>query len=81
MSNISVDGENNDPNKYAWIQYLIIDGVPVYEGTTVTMAGEVSAAQLMFAGSATFAGIVTATTFSGDLTGNVTGDVTGNSDT
>ena len=62
ISSISVDGVNNDPNKYAWIEHIEIDGVPVYEGTVVTMAGEVSAAQLKADGSANFAGLISAAT-------------------
>ena len=62
VSNISVDGEGGSPNRYAWIQHIEIDGVPVYEGTVVTMAGEVSAAQLKADGSATFSGLISAST-------------------
>ena len=44
------------------IEHIEIDGVPVYEGTVVTMAGEVSAAQLKADGSANFAGLISAAT-------------------
>ena len=50
--------------------------------TTLAVTGIATATTLKVGSAITaFGGIVTATTFKGDLTGDVTGDVTGNADT
>ena len=82
MSKLQVDDIVNkgDDGSVGFSRGAVVTGVTTT--TTLAVTGIATATTLKVGSAITaFGGIVTATTFKGDLTGDVTGDVTGNADT
>ena len=82
MSKLQVNDivNKDDDGSVGFSRGAVVTGVTTT--TTLAVTGVATATTLKVGSAITaFGGIVTATTFKGDLTGDVTGDVTGNADT